>query len=175
VNILKEAINAQPSSNRVAELLYLQGINLEKDNKQAEAYSLFNEILNNYEGSLFVAKAKIELGMIELQRGNYDKAQSYLKEVGETRLDDIGAQAQYLYGLSLFDQNRIDEAISAFVRVRSVFVAFDEWYTKSLLKLGDCYVKMKDNKQARELYKAVLNRHQNDEYSKEAKKKLNQL
>jgi TolA-binding protein len=173
--ILKEAIDAQPSSNRVAELLYLQGIYLEKDNKQTEAYSIFDRIINNYEGSLFVAKAKVELGIIELQRNNYEKAQSYLKEVGENRLDDIGAQAQYLYGLSLFDQNRMDEAISAFVRVRSVFVAFDEWYTKSLLKLGDCYVKMKDNKQARELYKAVLSRHQNDEYSKEAKKKLNQL
>jgi TolA-binding protein len=175
VNILKEAIDAQPSSNRVAELLYLQGINLEKDNKQTEAYSAFDQIINNYEGSLFVAKAKVELGIIELQRNNFDKAQSYLKEVGETRLDDIGAQAQYLYGLSLFNQNRMDEAITALVRVRSVFVAFDEWYTKSLLKLGDCYVKMKDNKQARELYKAVLSRHQNDEYSKEAKKKLNQL
>jgi len=174
-NFLKEAIDSQPSSNRVAELLYLQGINLEKDNKQTEAYSIFDRIINNYEGSIFAAKAKVELGIIELQRNNFDKAQSYLKEVGENRLDDIGAQAQYLYGLSLFGQNRMNESISAFVRVRSVFVAFDEWYTKSLLKLGDCYVKMNDNKQARELYKAVLSRHQNDEYSKEAKKKLKQL
>ncbi len=110
-----------------------------------------------------------------MQQNNYEEAQSLLKKVGEKRTDDIGAQAQYYYGVLLFNQNKIEDAISALVRVRSVYGAYDEWYSKSLLKLGDCYVKLKDKKQAREMYRAVLSKHPTGELATEAKRKMNQL
>ncbi|MEW6701625.1 MAG: tetratricopeptide repeat protein, partial [Bacteroidota bacterium] len=175
VAVLKETSDAVPTSNRVPELLYLQGINLTKENKIEDASSTFDQIIGYYEGSIFASKAKVELGIIELQKNNFEAAQQLLKEVGEKRVDDIGAQAQYYYGVSLFNQNKIEEAITALVRVRSVFSAYDEWYSKSLLKLGDCYLKLKDKQQAREMYRAVLNRHQSGEFAQEAKKKLRQL
>ncbi len=175
VNVLKETSDAVPTSNRVAELLYLQGINEVKDNKTKEASATFEQIINYYEGSIFVAKSKVEWGMLLLQQKNYDGAQVLLKDVGENRTDDIGAQAQYYYGVLLFNQNKIEDAISALVRVRSVYAAYDEWYSKSLLKLGDCYVKLKDTKQAREMYRAVLAKHPTGELATEAKRKMNQL
>lgn len=175
VNVLKEAIEASPTSNRVPELLFLQGLNQSKDNKPTEAVSTFDQIVQYYEGSVFVAKAKVELGIIELQKNNYETAQKYFVEVGESKTDDIGAEAQYYYGVSLFNQNKIQDAITALVRVRSVFAAYDEWYTKSLLKLGDCYVKLNDKKQARDMYRAVISRHDTGELAQEAKKKMKQL
>ncbi len=175
VGVLKEASDAVPTSNRVAELLYLQGTNEVKDNKIGEAFATFEQIINYYEGSIFSAKSKVEWGMVLLQQNNYEAAQLLLKEVGEKRTDDIGAQAQYYYGVLLFNQNKFEDAISALVRVRSVYAAYDEWYSKSLMKLGDCYVKLKDNKQAREMYRAVLTRHSAGELAIEAKRKLNQL
>lgn len=175
VNVLKETTDAVPTSNRVPELLYLQGINEVKDNKTKEASATFEQIINYYEGSIFAAKSKVEWGMILLQQNNYEGAQLLLKEVGEKRTDDIGAQAQYYYGVLLFNQNKIEDAISALVRVRSVYAAYDEWYSRSLLKLGDCYAKLKDNKQAREMYRAVLTKHPTGELAIEAKRKMNQL
>ncbi len=175
VNVLKESADAVPTSNRVPELLYLQGVNQVKDNKVTEASSTFEQIIGYYEGSIFSAKAKVELGILKLQQNNYQEAQSLLKEVGEKRTDDIGAQAQYYYGVLLFNQNNIEDAISALVRVRSVYGAYDEWYSKSLLKLGDCYVKLKDKKQAREMYRAVLSKHPTGDLATEAKRKMNQL
>ncbi|NJD21972.1 MAG: tetratricopeptide repeat protein [Melioribacter sp.] len=175
VNVLKEASDAVPTSNRVPELLYQQGVNQVKDNKIDEASSTFDQIINYYEGSIFVSKAKVELGVIELQKNNYENAQALFKEVSEKRTDDIGAEAQYYYGVLLYNQNKIEDAITSLVRVRSVFAAYDEWYTKSLLKLGDCYIKLKDKKQAREMYRAVLSRHDSGEFADEAKKKIKQL
>lgn len=175
VNVLKEASDAAPTSNRVPELLYQQGINQVKDNKIAEASSSFDQIINYYEGSIFASKAKVELGVIELQKNNYENAQALFREVSEKRTDDIGAEAQYYYGVLLYNQNKIEDAITSLVRVRSVFAAYDEWYTKSLLKLGDCYVKLKDKKQAREMYRAVFSRHDSGEFADEAKKKIKQL
>ncbi|MCX6168536.1 MAG: tetratricopeptide repeat protein [Ignavibacteriales bacterium] len=175
VSVLKESSDAVPTSNRVPELLFLQGVNEVKDNKIAEAASIYDQIINYYEGSIFSAKAKVELGILKLKQNNYEEAQALLKEVGDKRTDDIGAQAQYYYGVSLFNQNKIEDAISALVRVRSVYGAYDEWYSKSLLMLGDCYVKLKDKKQAREMYRAVLSKHPTGELATEAKRKMNQL
>ena len=136
---------------------------------------LNDQIIKYYDSSIFSAKAKIELGLLELNRKSFENADMFFKELGEKRTDDIGAQAQYYYGVSLFEQNKMTDAITALVRVRSVFSGFDEWYTKSLLKLGDCYVELRDKKQAREMYRAVIERHKTGELTQEAKRKLNKL
>jgi TolA-binding protein len=96
-------------------------------------------------------------------------------DVGSSRTDDIGAEAQYYYGLTLYEEENIVDAISALVRVRSVYPGYIEWYTKSLLKLGDCYIKLDDKKNAREMFRAVLKKHKNNEYAKEANQKLKSL
>jgi TolA-binding protein len=173
VSVLKEAAESVPTSNRVPELLFMQGINQIKDSKTAEASSVFDQVINYYDGSIFAAKSKVELGKIRLNQNNYDAAQLLLREVGEKRTDDIGAEAQYYYGVLLYNQSRIEDAISALVRVRSVYAAYDEWYTRSLLKLGDCYIKLNDKKQAREMYRAVLMKHPTGEFAAEAKRKMN--
>jgi TolA-binding protein len=110
-----------------------------------------------------------------MSRGEYAKAEDLFMTLGETRMDDIGAQAQFLYGVVLFDQDKINDAISAFVRVRSVFSSYGNWYARSLLKLGDCYTKLNDKRNAREMYRAVIKNHPQDELGAEARKKLNQL
>lgn len=175
VKLLQSTIAGMPNSNRLPELLYLEGTSQGKNNAVNDAYSTFEKIVNYYEGNVFSEKAKIELGLIEMQRKNFDKAAQYFNDVAERRPDDIGAQAQYYSGVVLFDQNKITDAITALVRVRTVYSSFDEWYTKSLLKLGDCYVKMKDKNQARDMYRAVLSKHPTGDFAQEAKRKLRQL
>ena len=83
--------------------------------------------------------------------------------------------SQYYYGLSLFDQQNYNDAISAFVRVRTVFSLYDEWLTKSYMALGDCYVKLDDKRKAEEIYRVVISKHKNDRYGKEARDKLREL
>ncbi|MCF8242140.1 MAG: tetratricopeptide repeat protein [Melioribacteraceae bacterium] len=175
IELYNNSINLVSESNRVPELMYLKGLAQVQTGSIPEAYKTFNEVISFYDGNIFAAKSKIELGILELTRGSYETAGQLFSELGENRIDDIGAQAQYLYGVSLFDQNKIEQAIAAFVRVRSVFSTYDEWYTKSLLKLGDCYVKLNDRGKARDMYRAVLKRHNNDEYGREANSKLRKL
>ncbi|MCX7875548.1 MAG: tetratricopeptide repeat protein [Melioribacteraceae bacterium] len=173
--ILEETIALNSSSNRIPELLYLKGITENKSGNINDAVLTFEQVANYYSTSIFSSKSKIEIGKIELARNNFDKAQIYFKEIAENRLDDIGAEAQYNLGLVFFNQNKIEEAITQFVRTRSVFAAYDEWYTKSLLRLGDCFIKLNDKKQAREMFRAVLMRHTNDLFADEAKKKMKGL
>ena len=75
----------------------------------------------------------------------------------------------------IFEQDKITDAISAFVRVRTIFSAYDEWLTRAFLRLGDCYVKLKDNRQAKEMYRTVISKHRGDKFGKEAQSKLRKL
>ncbi len=175
ISYLDKIINAQPNSVRLPELMFIKANTLSKNGQINDAYNLFAQIINYYDGNIFASKSKVELGIIELNNKNYENAGLLFKEAGENRLDDIGAQAQYLYGLSLFNAGDYKESITALVRVRSVFGAYDEWFTKSLLLLGDCYVKLNDKKQARDMYKAVMIKHNSGPYYKEANLKVKGL
>ena len=106
---------------------------------------------------------------------SFENSEFLFKDLSESRSDDLGAKAQYYYGVTLFDQEKYTDAISAFVRVRSVFSSYEEWYYKSLMKLGDCYVELNDKKNARDMYRAVIKKHKNDSLGKEANDKLKKL
>lgn len=163
------------NNSRTPEILFEKSNLLLDQEKITEAYESLDYIINYYDGTLFADKAKVELGVLELKRGGYENAEALFSEVGAKRTDDIGAKAQYYYGFTLFEQEKLNQAISAFVRVRSVFGPYDEWFTKSLLKLGDTYVKLDDLNNARDMYRAVISRHKNDVWGREAKNKLNKL
>ena len=175
IELYDDASAKIPQSPRIAELLFMKATALVEKGEYAKAYEIFNQIIYYYDDTVFAAKSKIEMGIMELARGGYENAEILFKDLGQNRADDLGAKAQYFYGVTLFEQEKYEDALSAFVRVRSVFSAFDEWYTKSLIKLGDCYVKLNDTKSAKEMYRAALKRHKNDSLGKEAREKLKKL
>ena len=98
-----------------------------------------------------------------------------LKNLSESRNDELGAKAQFYLGELYADQDKYPEAATAFVRVKTVFSAYDEWLTRSFLKLGDVYIEMKDYNKAKEMFKVVLAKHKGDAYGKEAQIKLRTL
>ena len=84
-------------------------------------------------------------------------------------------QERYFKGVAQFDQENYNAAIETLIRVRSLYASYDEWYSKSLMKLGDTYVEIGDKKSASEMYKGVLKKHPRDLMGKEAKEKLKSL
>ncbi len=175
ISVLDETIAANSTSNQVAEMLFVKGENETKAKNSNEAISTFEQIVNYYEGTIFSVKAKVELGKIQIENKNYSKAQEYLREISEKRLDDVGAQAQYYLGVSLYNQGNYNDAVTAFVRTRSIFSGYDEWHTRSLLMLGESFLKLNDKARAKEMFRSVLNRHPEGEYAAEAKRKLRGL
>lgn len=175
VQVYSTASKKMNNIQRMPEVLYQKALAQIELNQLPAAYESFEEIIMYYKGSIFADKSIIELGILEMSRSEYARAEELFMTLGETRLDDIGAQAQFLYGVVLFDQDKINDAIAAFVRVRSVFSNYGLWYSRSLIKLGDCYTKLNDKRKAGEMYRAVIKNHPSDKLGAEARKKLNRL
>jgi TolA-binding protein len=175
LNILNRGMDQLSQSSRLPEIMFLKAVTLSSKGDVTKAYEAFNNVVTEFGSSIFSQKAKFELGLIDLAAKRYDNATQYFQGLATNRTDDIGAKAQYYLGETLFEQDKITDAISAFVRVRTIFSAYDEWLTRSFLRLGDCYLKLKDNRQAKEMYRTVISKHRNDEFGKEAGAKLRKV
>ena len=173
--ILNKSLDKLSKSPRLAELKFIKAETVINKGDINDAYDVFVDIVQNYNGNIFAEKSKIELGVIDLTAKRYDNAVIYFKSLSESRNDELGAKAQFYLGELYAEQVKYPEAVTAFVRVKTVFSAYDEWLTRSFLKLGDVYVEMKDYNKAREMFKVVLSKHKGDAYGKEAQIKLRTL
>jgi TolA-binding protein len=172
LTLLNKAVDILVKSPRLAELKFMKAETLINKSDINNAYDVLTDIVQNYNGNIFAEKSKIELGLIDLAAKRYENASVYFKNLSESRTDELGAKAQFYLGELYTDQEQYPEAITAFVRVKTVFPGYDEWLTRSILRLGDVYIKIKDKVRAKEMYKIVLSKHNGDPYGKEAQNKL---
>jgi TolA-binding protein len=169
------AIEKLEGSSDIPEILYMKGLTYINADSLQQAYEVFSDVSYYYRETIFADKSKFESGLIDLAAGRFENSDNNFLELAEKRNDELGAKGQYYYGLSLYEQGKYTDAISALVRVRTVFSMYDEWLTKSYMVLGDCYVKLDDNRKAEEMYRIVISKHKNDSYGKEARKKVREL
>lgn len=170
-----KGIEKLSNSPQISEILYMKAMTYINKGDLTNAYDIFDEIIQYYGETVFADKSKFEIGLIEYSAKRYDNSIMYLRAVSETKTDEISAKAQFYVGMSLFEQGKINEAISAFVRIRTVFSYYDEWLSKSTLMLGDCYRKLNDKEKAKQFYRDVIAKHRGDELGKTAQKKLREI
>lgn len=160
---------------QIAELLFMKATTFVNNGDVSRAYEVFDEIVQYHGETVFADRSKFEIGLIEYTARRYDNAILYLRNISDSRTDELGAKSQFYLGMSLYEQGKTNEAISAFVRVRTVFPYYDEWLSRANLMLGDCYKKLKDVGKARQFYSDVLVKHKGDEIGRAAQKKLREL
>lgn len=175
IEVMEKATSELKDSPRLPEILFIKGTAYIKAKDEQKAYGTFEELAMYHRETLFADKAKIEMGLIDLAATRYEVADKNFLEVAEKRTDELGASAQYYYGLSLYEQNKTTDAISALVRIRTVFSIYDEWLSKSYMLLGDCYVKLNDKRKAEEMYRVVIANHKSDQLGEEARQKISKL
>jgi TolA-binding protein len=167
--IIGQTSNESP---RKSEFLFLKANTLAQRGDVAAALDSYDEITMYYKNSLFADKAKFEQGMILMNLNRFNEAENSFRDLAERRTDDLGAKSQYYYGEALYQQKKLTDAITAFVRVRTIFSGYEEWLTRSYLRLGDSYIELEDKTRAAEMYRAVLSRNKGDQFGDEAQKKL---
>jgi TolA-binding protein len=175
INTYNLGINELKKSAKIPEFLYNKGITLLEKNSFQDAYSVFEEVVLYYPGTVFGDKSKFELALIDIAARRFVIADKYLTALSENRDDDLGAKSQLYLGQSLYDQGKYNEAITSLVRVRTVFSRYEEWLMRSYLLLGDCYVKLNDKRNAAEMYRAVVTKYSGTQIGNEAQQKLRKV
>ncbi len=115
------------------------------------------------------------MGAIRLDEGDYSRAKELFSGVAGRRSDDVGAEAQYSLGETFYRQKDFKQAVGAFVRVKYLYPGSREWIARAYLRLGECYEKTSEKGKAKDAYLTVAKLHGNDEFGKEADRKMREL
>ena len=108
-------------------------------------------------------------------RKQYSSAEARLQAVIARRTDEVGAEAQYRIGELEAIRGEYREAVTQLLRVKYVYPGAADWIARAFLKLGECYIALRETAKAKEAYLAVISLHKEDEFGREADKKMKEI
>lgn len=100
--------------------------------------------------------ARVGLGKVALDNGNYQEAKDHLSLVAESNTTEIGAEAQYLLGVLEQEQQQYEQALEAYSNVEVLYKAYDTWVAKAMLRSAESYIQMGNRGQARNTLNAIV-------------------
>lgn len=137
---------------------------------------IFEEVAVNYKDSDWGDQSRYRIAMHFRAIGQYDSARYHFQFIAD--IDDnpkISSESRYRIGeLWMRDKNYIN-AIESFLLVKDKFEGYEDWYSQSLLNLGECYENTEQYDSAREIYRALEAIRPDDDYGKTAKSRLNRI
>lgn len=115
--------------------------------RKAHLKFLQEQIINQYN-----AKARLELGLNQLRRGNYKKAIAFLEEAKKIEADN--SEIYYYLGIAYCKANKTSQAITEFKSALNL--KKDNLSEDILTKLGDTYYLQKNYPAAADSYQQAL-------------------
>lgn len=155
-----------------SQIYYRRGLAYRADKDFAAARTEFESARSAQPQDRYAALARVEIAVLTAEEGQLEKALDELRAIATTRVDVIGAEAQYRMGSLLVDAKRNDEATEAFLRVGYVFKDSELWNAKALLSLGRIKEAGGDRAGAKEHYQKVVVQYGGTNEAREAERRL---
>ena len=140
------------------------------------AIDLYRTTSDKYPTSVNGAQARYRLAQLYRKANNMDSARYHLQLLAQ-RTDQPSVVANVLYdlGTTYFREKNYPKASESFMRVREEYAGVEDWYTLSMLALGECYEQMQQKNQALEAYMTVAELRPDDDYGKTAAARVKRL
>lgn len=118
------------------------------------------------------APARVGLGKVALRNGNHAEARDLFALIAESNTTEIGAEAQYLLGVTEQQQQNYDQALEAYSNVKILYEAFDNWVAKALLKSAECYIQLGNVGEARNTLNSIVENYTGTQEAQQAQRML---
>ncbi len=117
------------------------------------------------EALLLIAKSYLTLG-------EKSKAREYLEQTVESAKDENGAEALFLIAELLYDSELYQESIDKLFELNNNFSMYEYWLGRSFILIGDNYLAMGEDFQAKATYQSIIDNSPMEEIVDEAELKL---
>jgi tol-pal system protein YbgF len=139
----------------------------------ANAIRIWKRIAQNFEGTEFGDQSLYKIAMYYRISGFYDDAIREFSRLVNSSIDpNLSAEAQYRLGEIYLRLGNRQKAIEEFTKVRDNYAGIEDWFTLSLLNLGELYEQAGSIDEAVSCYRAILATRESDDYTKTAKRRL---
>lgn len=141
-----------------------------------QAIRLYSLTAETYGKTEFGDQARYRIAMYYRSRAMFDSAIVHFRHIAK-RIENptIAAEAQYRIGELWMKQKEYGNAITAFLGVREQFSSIEDWFSLSLLGLGDCYETIKNYDAAKEVFQTLMTLRPDDDYGKTATARLKRI
>jgi len=140
------------------------------------ALERFRETADRYARTEYGDQSRYNVATLYKRAGVIDSSVYHLTLLSNrTDKPQFASNALYDLGTIRLREKRYEEAIGYFERVRQEYAGYEDWYTLSLLALGECYEYQKSFAEAKDVYEVVSRLRPDDDYGKTAVARLKRL
>lgn len=158
------------------EVLYLIGLNYLTTGDTTNAFARFSEVISKFPNSDFSDRSRVKAAEILLGLNKPLDAIDILKPVVLNRaIDEVSAQAQYLYAEAYFKSENIDEAILQFLRVKYLYGEYVKLLPMTYYRLSECYEMKGDLNKAVQFLTDILKMDITEEMRRQVLERLERL
>ncbi|MEY2720298.1 MAG: hypothetical protein RLZZ273_1664 [Bacteroidota bacterium] len=142
----------------------------------ASAIELYRSTADRYPTAVNGAQARYKLAQLYRKAHTMDSARYHLQLLAQ-RTDQPSVVANVLYdlGTTYFREKNYAKASESFIRVREEYAGIEDWYTLSMLALGECFEQLLQKKDALDAYMTVAELRPDDDYGKTAAARVKRL
>ncbi len=142
----------------------------------SKALSIFRYTARTYPQSEYADQSNYRLAMHYRARSQYDSSMVYFEKlVRSNESPFIAAEAQYRIGELWMRQDSCTKAISVFKLLKERFLGYEDWYSLSLLSMGECLEKQENPAAAMEIYREIIALRPDDDFGITASRRLKHL
>jgi len=141
-----------------------------------KALAFYKQVADKYPSTTYGDQARYQVSTYYRRNKNYDSARIQLGILVRTSQQPlIIANALYEMGEMFFREKNLIEATAMFTKVREEYAGYEDWYTFSLLALGEIYEQQLDFDAAKAAYTVVAELRPEDDFGKTAVARLKRL
>jgi tol-pal system protein YbgF len=140
------------------------------------AINIFRDVYKQYPNQEYGEQSSYRIAMYFRIKGWLDSAVVEFQKLIHSNLNpSLSAESQYRIGEIRMRQEKLEDAVTAFIAVKENFAGIEDWFTLALLNMGECYERLQQNEKAIETYQAISTLRPDDDFGKTAKRRLKQL
>ena len=170
--LCQELLNDPAARGARARVYYKRGRTYRADGNHTAAKQDFEAAQQVQPEDPYALRSAIEHAIITSEEGKTDDALAALSAIAGSRVDDIGAEAQFRKGELLWNARRLPEAEEALLRVGYVFADAGMWNAHALLLLGKVDEAQGKTDAARAHYQKVVQEYAGSDEAGEARTRL---
>lgn len=175
-SILKNLQEKYPESTNAAQAGFERGVLKYKLGDTTNALKIFLNVTTQYPSTDFGDQCRYRIAMHYRASGMNDSARvhfAYISAVEDN--PSISSECQYRIGELWMRDKNYDKAIESFIIVKDKYEGFEDWYSLSLLSLGEAYENLENYEEASSIYRALEALRPEDDFGNTAKSRIKRI
>jgi TolA-binding protein len=174
-DVLRPFAAKYPQSPLLTEADYQLGVALMNLPDKPGARKQFQGVIDQHPDDIFADRSRLQLARMHSGAKEYKAAQDTLDRIVARRNDDLAAEALLQIGENYLSMKKPADALQAYKDVYEQYAEFPVHVERARLGAGEACERLRDTRQAADLYRLVVDNPVDPAMKKEAEDRLRRL